>query len=444
MKRIRLAQEVIDFQRDDTGSQIEAILYKMIEKIRIQPNYILEKSPEDTELTIFIEKRFGIQTQFSYGTDPNHTDINEPIAACLAMRMTPYHIFDNEFLHGREIYNLERKKTNDLINLKGTVDLKKAKVSGIFSKNPLNVYFHLKTLKHLVGLSVPEMTGILLHELGHAFTYFEFSSRLSSNNQVLQNLADAFRTNNKKELQYIFKEITINNDIDQKSFDDLVDEENRVIFGLKFFQRYISILVSGLPNAKYNETASEQLADNFAARFGYGKEVITGLDKLFKGAPEKSGFGRAMFVMFELISIMVAILGPFVGIMVVAEAPIILVYSLLFLFMMPTILYMSGDNFVDMTYDRLKIRYMRIRHQYIEALKLGNISKQDLAKTIEDIKTMDEIINKTVIFRGLFSNVSNWLFTINKNTKRDIEFQQLLEQLAHNDLFLKSAELSTL
>ena len=444
MKIMKLSTEVIDFQRDDTGSQIEAILYKMLEKVKNQPNYILEKSPEDTELSIFIEKRFGFKTEFSYGTDPQNMDPNEPYAACLTMRITPYHVLDNPMLNGKVVHDLERKKTSKMVNLKGMVDLKKAKVSGLFSKYPLNVYFHVKTLHYQLKTTVPEMTAILLHELGHPFTYFEFSSRLSSNNQILQHLADAFRTNNKKQIEYVFKEITLENNIDQKTFDDLIDEDNRLICGLRFFQRYIGVLLKGLPNGKYNETASEQLADNFASRFGYGREIITGLDKLYTGAPEKSGITRAIFNMFELIAIITVLAIPIAALPILAQVPELFLHCLIMVIAAPFVLYYSGDNYTDMTYDRLKIRYKRIRQQYLEALKLTDLSKEEIIKFVEDIKAMDKIINETVLYRSLINRLSNFLFSINRNTKKDIEFQQLLEELAHNDLFLKSAELTVL
>ena len=455
MKKIMAALEIIDFQRDDTGSQIEAIFSKMIEKITADPKHIVENSEEDVKLTAFIEKRFGLKTYFSYGTDPKDYSPNDPTAACMPMRLTPYHVFDTEYWRGKKMNDGEFQQTMNFVEMKGTIDLQKAKVSGIFSDTHLRVWMNLNYLHRFVKLTVPEITSVLLHELGHLFTFFEFSSRLSRNNQILQHLADVLKTDNKKQLEYVFKEITHANDIDEKTFDDILKEDNRVIMGFRLFQRYIDIMTSNLPNAKYSDTSAEQLADNFAARFGYGRQIIIALDKLTKYNPEKFG---GMYI----VSIMIQI-GMLFGMLEKlskAIAVFISLGSLSFFKMIDAIffvldvfkrsyiffryVYQSGDDTANMTYDLLKIRYKRIRHQYIELLKNTKLPKDEIRMLLEDIKIMDKSIDETMLCRSIYATFSNFVFSRHRNTKKDIEFQQLLEELAHNDLFLKSAELSTL
>jgi len=97
-----------------------------------------------------------------------------------------------------------------------------------------------------------------------------------------------------------------------------------------------------------------------------------------------------------------------------------------------------------MEYDDLKDRYKRVRMQYIDVLKYGDIPAENKKRAIDAIKQLDEIIDRTRNFKTLKTIVSNWIFTKNRNTKADIELQKMLEQLAHNDLFLKSSELSTI
>jgi hypothetical protein len=97
-----------------------------------------------------------------------------------------------------------------------------------------------------------------------------------------------------------------------------------------------------------------------------------------------------------------------------------------------------------MTYDRLKMRYKRIRQQYIEMLQKLDLGKEQLRKVVDDVHFIDEIIQATSIHRSLFASLANFVFKASKEAKEDIELQYLLEELTHSDLFLKSAELSVI
>ena len=72
------------------------------------------------------------------------------------------------------------------------------------------------------------------------------------------------------------------------------------------------------------------------------------------------------------------------------------------------------------------------------------MSPQDTKKLIDTVKALDGLISETANFKSLFNMLGNLLFSSNRKASREIEYQQLVERLASNDLFLKSAELQAL
>ena len=116
------------------------------------------------------------------------------------------------------------KKAKDAV---GTVDLANAKVGGIFSEYQHTLWLDVVGNLTVLKLSVPEITAILLHELGHAFTYYELSDRLESTNQVLANLSREVRGgNNDEKRHFILKELAGRFDVKEQDFDDILNEKN--------------------------------------------------------------------------------------------------------------------------------------------------------------------------------------------------------------------------
>lgn len=446
---IHPALEVIDFQTDDIGSQIEALLIdikrEIIDEARANSSESttiddgmaggvfyktrrrLATSKFKPLLEDLILRRFGIRTNVKFDT--------QVLGAIMPFFINKNHVLIDKSWRGDFYIKEQELVLKTLHDQKGTIDLKHATVGGIFSKYVHDVYFDV------VGVFLPqthspaEMTAILLHEIGHAFTYYEFSNRVTTTNQILTQLVQELHGDNKPEVkQYLFKELASGYGVSEKAFEDLVEEENRVILGMRLFKRLVPLIQSQLPNDKYSETASEQLADNFAARFGYGRQLITGLDKLYiNGSPEKGGEGVGFFMdLVQGIQIMIWILGS-----LMSGAPFIIAGMLIVLLL--TIMG-SGEASTDMTYDRLKIRYTRIRHQHIELLKRLDLPKEKLSKLLEDIQVMDKIINNTRVHRDLFDRLVNFISSKAKAAKESVELQQLLEAMAHNNLFVKAGE----
>lgn len=441
LSSFNISVESIDFQRDSFGSQIEAILYGA-EKFLLKSNSVnallrleLQKSEFPDMLSDLIFKRLGIKTEIIVTTTS--------VGMIMPFFANKHHILLDPMWHGDLLLKDQEQILKNAKNRVGTIDLTNARVGGIFSEYEHKLWIDIVGNLLSAKMTVPEVTAIILHELGHAFTYYEFADRLETANQVLTNLSMEVRKKDKSDPEkkrYLLKELEKSFGKKDESFDDILDEKNQVIFGVKLFRQYIGFVKSQMPNSKYDQTSSEQLADNFAARFGYGRHLITGLDRFYKAYPEKSAVSRGISNFFGLFD---ALLLPtciaFYG-LVLGTIPAFLIFMIVF----SLIAYGNGEAFQDMTYDVLKMRYTRIRQQYIEMINQLELSKEELREVVDAIHAMDAVIKSTAIYKTILTRLSNFIFSKHRDTAKDIELQYLLEELTHNSLFLKSAELSVL
>lgn len=431
--KYNLGMEMIDFQENDTfGADLEKI-YTEIQRKVIDGTFVkpkdVEKSKEVQDAIDLIFKRFNMRVAISTA---------HGFASVMSFYSNRNHIFLPKLLssgYGMKEHDAVMKILN---GKKGTVDIKNAKLGGIFSEyvNYLFLNFHeiFKTEK----LSVPEAVAITLHELGHAFNACEYSDRLETNNQVLQSVAKEIMSSKKeKDLVYIYRELkTVNSNITEEEVDKLVNG-NRVIAGYTWFKVVVGSVEEQLRNSKYSETTSERLADGFAARMGYGRQMMIGLDKLeSKYNPmEKKDIGNfadaALVILYVVLGVFTLAFGTIPAVLVISAA-----------FYMN--LRMSGSDKMPGKYDELKARYQRLRNDYVERLKNMDLPLEVVKEVLEDVAVMDRCINETYRYSTFLTRVCDYIFASAKKAEASIAEQKLLEELAFNDLFIRSAELRTI
>lgn len=432
--KYKLGLEMIEFQKDNFGFQLEAAISKIKSKIENDPTVtgrIIQDFEEVKEIESIVHKRLNLVISLD---TKGHA-----LAAILPFYSNKNHIFIHEFFRGNFYINDQERLLAKIENKKGYVDLEKARLGGIFSEYVNKVYLDFKSLFSL-GLSSSEVTGVLLHELGHGFEVCEYSDRTSSANQVLIEIAKKIQGKKELDLEYVYREITgkIDKNYTEKQLDDLVNG-NRIVAGVEWFKLMITAsgqaIRSQQENGRYDDNSFEQLADNFANRFGYGRALITGLDKITKkyGSIDKNKSTYVFSIMMESL-----VLGAAVALVIIGIPIIIKLYVLIF---MSLVILSAGDEYRDHTYDDLKKRYLRVRSDLIEVLKDQDIDSSYSKSVVDDIKLLDSIIDETGDRKSVYNLLSNFFIGSNRRAKKAIYQQHLLEQLASNDLFLKSAEL---
>lgn len=427
-----LAMETIDFQDNTTGMAMEDIVGRLQANIvngTYSTNDDVEKAPEVKELEKYLFTRFGLKF---------HVIVDSMLAAVLPFYANKHHIFIDEFFRGHVNISTQNKILRDADNKKGYVDTKNATVGGLFSEYENSLFLNFISLFRNYKMSVPEVVAVTLHEIGHAFYSCEYSDRLETNNQVLASVSkEIFSKKPNKDLTYVFRELkTLNDKTTESEVDDLVNG-NRIIASYRWFRIVAGTVEEQLKNKKYSETSFEQMADNFAGRFNYGRALVSGLQKIHSvdKSPEFSKASKFFWRFAETAFVTIAMLSPFFGVIPVA----VILYMNLAL-----VLRFSGEDKLDYTYDELKIRYKRIRNEYVQMLKDSKIKSAQAKEIIDSITIIDKMMDSALSFKPILNSVANFIFTPAREAKAKIVEQQLLEDLAMNDLFVKSAEIKTL
>lgn len=441
---LSVAQETIAAQSDDFGQQLETGFAEIKAKMLALDPHCANASLAELQsifkkinkeeavlkpLEELIFKRLGLKVKFQTQY-PTH-------GAILPLPVAEYHTLLGDWFKGHPFYQEQLKKLKLEDKDTGTIDLDKARVGGLFSQYTHALYINFGLTLFTDNLLPSEVTAIVLHELGHAFTFYEYSDRCTAANRVMSTVLDALKEKpEKRNYTYIYRQIQSISDLTDKDVDELLSTPNpQILTG-----RLALILGQHISHearvSKYDQTSSEQLADQFSTRFGYGRALVTGLDKIMA----KYSFvnSQAMYS-FSLLVEAATIVGAFASLALVPGVLTGIIAGLVVMMMSG-----SGDNNRDMTYDDLKIRYTRIRNDLIQQLKGDQISPAETKNLIETIKVMDELILKTANYKSLFNRLGNLFFSANRSAAREIQYQQQVERLVANDLFLKSAELQTL
>lgn len=435
LKRPRVSLEMIDFQEDNFGSDLELILAEIQKKV-IQNVYkdgadvLAGREAKDLVTTIF--DRTGLQFRLI---------THSSAAAVLPFYSNKNHIFLDELFRGGFAFAGQEKILRTANGKKGTVNAKKAVVGGIFSEYPNLLYLNFHKLFRDNKLSVPEVVAVLLHEVGHAFYACEYSDRLETTNQILQNVAEELnRKKDKASVVYIYRELkSVNPKVTEEEADKLVNG-NRVIAGYTWFKVVVNSVEEQLQNKKYAETSFEQMADNFATRFKYGRQLILALEKLHGhlGTIDKNPLWQGVNELLSMLTFMIPTIAC------VYFFPVMLPISLLCGLVSFVVLRANGEDCKDYTYDELKIRYKRVRNQYIEFLKNLDVPNENIKNVLSDIYLMDRAVEETRKYNILLERIANFIFTSAREANNSIVEQQMLEELTFSDLFVKSAELKTL
>lgn len=434
-RKNRVSLEIIDFQNNEDGftEKFESILTDIQNKFlsnKYEDNKALQNSDELANLKLLIQHRFNMKVKIV---------TNKVLAAVLPFYSNKNHIFLHEFFRGHLSLPDQDKLLKNSVNKKGFVNIHNATLGGFFSEYEVSIYMNFKDLFTEFKASPKQVAAILLHEIGHNFHACEYSDRLETNNQILANVSERVLNgyNSEKDIDYIYKELkTLDNKLAKEDVEDLV-KGHRIVVGVKWFKTVIGIVRSQMTDSTYSKTSFEQLADSFAARFGYGRELVKALEVL---NDYYDPFRNSIF--FSLLSnsvSLILLLSPIVyltGGYVLAA----ILYSLLAYFL----LRISSEDLRDYTYDDLKLRYKRIRNEYVEFLKISELDHQQMKDILDSVYQVDAILERTKNYEGLMRTIGNFIFSDARNAKKNINEQQMLEELAFNDLFVKSAELKTI
>lgn len=335
--------------------------------------------------------------------------------------------FNNIYKHIQAIDKEKKAYYRRIHNRTGYVDRRRVWVSGYLADVKHYLIMNFWVLKQL-GLTPREVVGVVLHEIGHAFKGLTNHHRLMSNNLAIVESLNELNDNNQKRALYVFKRHFGKDDIMAA---DLDTDGPVTDFYPVLAKTYLGSLESQLIDNKYDETTFEASADSFAARFGVGKDLVSGLHKIHVVGGHVVYDNRLAY--FSLLA---------VEILVTAAALILFGPIGVALFLL-VVLFFSGTHNQHMTYDLPVDRYTRIKQNIISGLKQKGLSAKFTKELLSQLEFIDGIIKKTQERKALSDFIANLILPGDRKSRYYIEVQKCIEHSLNNDLFVSSAKLST-
>lgn len=374
----------------------------------------------------------------------DHTNINYDVSiGDLPMMTEPPMIDKNSPLiegYGWENASLSKNSLSDIRKnnakeVRALIDLNAGWVDGYFAElAPIRMYVNAPMVFGNKGLlyklfdgreyTSGELAAIIEHEVGHAWAFFEMIVRFRTTNQIMMGMLRELEGSQ----DYGKREIIIREASDMLNMPEIDAQDLKHKKDLTVYTVFISNLArknrtqSGA--AGYDINSFEALADQFATRHGAGRDLVTGLDKMYKGSIYRRGWAAYFFAEFLKIAVFI------LGIAAVSVGAPLAAYNV-FIILMALIL---SDSHHDW-YDKAGYRFKRIRNQLIEELKDPKTSKEDSARIREDIEIIDKVNEKYKDHTQLLGLVYDYLIPSGVAKRKEIEFQQQLEGLASNKLF---------
>lgn len=331
------------------------------------------------------------------------------------------------YLFARNLKEAVRdKRLQDLV-----VDLNKARVYNLPKDYIGNIFLDFRFMQNY-GLTVREAAAIFLHEVGHNFTSIETSYRqILNSNIIVDSLIESVKTGKAVTTGII------------KAYEKIYNE--KVTKDMSFVDVFIHMIDVEKKRLKLgaeldmNHTIdSERVADLFAARMGYGEELVTALAKFgpvigntflyFKHARFSVLFAATTLAIISLViaNILVPMMAP-----VITTAVFILVAG-----------FWSGeyDDNITLTYDGYYNRFLKVKLDLIRVIRTDDkIDPKYREKLLNGITTVDNILSKIpkpsesvfLKIHKLFSNSKQRLFDMKRS-------EQLMEILQENDLWASS------
>lgn len=486
-EEIKIAQEMIDFQRGDYVVSAMTEIFSELRNEVLNNKYIKKASDMHKDekclellnkLDYTLKERFGLTFKHAacngsgYGvyvvsprevetiSNNSNTEMLDYIKQILdSLRVTesnvkkkedvqeidPYHISGKDNLsmlyhYRKAIVELKNKMKSSSV----FVDRKKAKIVGLPNEYIAYVMHDLYGYFDKANLSAEECTAVLLHEIGHAFTYIEYSYRTIASTSVLM---DTFLENiDKKNRSPKDSLIIAYEKATKKDIAKEVKDKNIVTATIYIMDNYIKENRYTMTGSTHPSVDSEQLADQFAGRFGLSAEVVTALEKIYQAAFKEcdkylwSNIFQLLLCVVLLVIMGVATgAGAIIGLTILTTCILIWMSYLLATYKTST----ENDPGYINTYDSLKRRYERLRNEQIRNLRNLDVDEKEYkASVISSIEKMDTILksmpdDKVPLFDAIIRKFSS-------SAKHRVEvrmIEQLIEDLSENNLYLASAKL---
>ena len=320
----------------------------------------------------------------------------------------------------------------------GLVDRENARVGGDFSKLTVPMYI-TRGLLASPEYTPGEKAAVIGHECGHIFTYFErMVDTLTSNYAALSSVERILNTARPEDRIEILREY------DSALGVSIPDKENTVRLekGEAIYVHVVAETIKQRRNEEgdlvYSYRGFEQSSDQFTTRHGFGRDLVTALDKI-----HRSSFYNSSYVSWPThIAVQVIKVTGYLLVLDLQLRALFIQKLLGAAFnLFALILPLLADRPMNKSYDEPFARAERIRREMIGQLKDKNLLPAKRRQIVEDIEIITETMKGVEDKRPVMEAVWAYIVPAGRDSRAKMEYQQMIERLANNDLFTKSAKL---
>jgi hypothetical protein len=419
-----ISQEAISYQANSMFLQDLTFAFQNL----IAGGVYNQPAMDKLNLSKIVARHTGLNLEFKLAAGelnafaiPPFIDVNSPL-------MDRFRIMGLDSAEGLGDYHLTFKKiTSFTKELRGSIDRANGRVSGVFSKILTSVTIG-SGLWEKGKLTPEEVAAVCLHEIGHVFTFLECLMQTATMNMVLAsaNQALAKTTEMEHRLQLVH-ETAQALDIKVENKESLARPNIKPdAFNAVFLKATMDPeLRSAAGSATYDLRSSEFLADQFAARYGAGRALVTGLDKMHRATGGEHRRSLAVHIAVQVIYTW-AIIANAIAMPIIATVVIILM-----------LIFANPEAKV---YDDPAERLLRIRNDLVQSLKDGGLPAKTREQILKDIEYVDKAREGVVDRRTYFSYLWMAMSSKRRDQFKQMRFQQEIEGLVNNEFFVKAQQ----
>lgn len=448
---------------------VEAISHQVDDKLFLALAEAFENNTSPKQLAKIIpdiiSEHTGILTEFHVD------DSDHPNAWVYPPDLNKNHPFYNEFARSwysnedaAKLFRTERAKV-----LTASIDRKTSMVSGPFTKVVCPIYVSKGLLsgtfaemrydsdeeqtrqkdeiesrvQYGTRFTAKEVAAIVMHEIGHVFSYFESLADTITTNWVIDAATQAlFKTDDQVVRIQVVRDVE---DVLQIKLGDAT----KVADGITDPESFHVLVLSECEKASrsrlgahiYDLRSWESASDQFASRHGASLSLATALDKMYRLYGVDDRYGKIVHWIGQIVQTLTVL-----GLILAAIASIVFktAFAVVGMIYLLLVTLSAFINPFDDIYDPHKFRLGRIRQDVISRLKTHNLPKEYVVKTIKELDQLETILKDVQHHETLWRKI--WVFCSSSTRKqRDrMTVQQELELLANNELFITAARLRVL
>lgn len=332
-------------------------------------------------------------------------------------------------------YDLDMLTNVEILN--GKIDRKNGRVSGFYSKIPFRCGVSSSMFDG--DFTAGELAAIFTHELGHPWSICEFLGQTLLTNVILAELVGRMDTQESESRKFALARVALKlSENDQKIPSDVSSSEITALV----LEGQVKRMQRAYNTRWYDQRLAEAMADQFAARWMVGKDLVVALGKLERAKgwiDAEPGYDNIWVgVMSNLLTVVML---PYGFALQKGAAALTIHVMRRLAFGFAASFFISGTFYglKKDTYPPMRVRVQQIRNEIVSLLKNRDLPKDMRERALEDLRIIDEESATVHPFVNVMNQLTTYTLDLISGKGHVLGANQMKENLANNRFFEFSA-----